>query len=117
MNELQFWKLGFKIIQSVKLYLKAICLIVFSDVKTTFKIPWFKISVWNFEMHKGMLKISFIMRLWMNWVPNISGGSSILTRLISWSQGVMFSTGLANSKRISLSKSFVLIPWLSTHKG
>ena len=33
------WKLGFKIIQSIKLYLKAIYLIVFSDVKTTFKIP------------------------------------------------------------------------------
>ena len=97
-----FWKLGFKIIQSVKLYLKVIYLIVFLDVKTTFKIPWFKISVWNFEMHKGMLKISFIKRLWMNWVPKTLGGSLILTRLISWSQQVMFSTGLANSKRISL---------------
>ena len=63
------WKLGFKIIQSIKLYLKAIYLIVFLDVKKTFKIPWFKTSVWNFEMHKGMLKISFIKRLWMNWVP------------------------------------------------
>ena len=90
------WKLGFKIIQSVKSYLKAIYLIVFAYVKMTFKNPWFNISAWNFEMHKGMLKISFIMRLWMNCVPNISGGSSILTRLISWSQGVMFTTGLAN---------------------
>ena len=58
-----------------------------------------------------MLKISFWMRLWMSWVPNILGGTSIPTRLISWSQGVMFTTGLANSKRISLWKSFVLIPW------
>ena len=54
----------------------------------------------------------------MSWVPIILGGTSIPTRLISWSQGMMFITGgLENSKRISLSKSFVLIPWLSTHMG
>ena len=77
---------------------------------------WIKIlgSKYQFEIlkcKKKMLKISFLMSLWMSSIPIILGGRSIPTRLISWSQGMMFITGgLANSKRISLSKRFVLIP-------